>query len=663
MAAGLPRLQLDGEASLRLPDDDPIRQRTAQVEAATGGDRLLALVARDPQLFSAEGLARVAAARAVLESAPGVARVASLDTFSVPAEVDGAVTGRSPLPAPGAATPATWAAARREFTADPLALGALISPDGRTTAVVGWVDERSGDATLVATVQRALSAQPGPAEAEAVRKAIGDARLAVILGQTEGPPDAAAARAIRALSSPPWLTAAAAAALEEERDPMGAALAALQEAELPPGWGIAGPRATEAVLARRLPVATGQALAGLLAVFGLVLAASGGRRVSPSLAAPVAAFGGCLGASGWLGLALGPLPVAAGLAAAATAVVVDRGHPVAALPLLGALVGSGWAPAGPALAAAAAAGLTSAWLLAGRELTVPEPPTPRATAGLAAATLALVAGFAAATTPLGQDAATLIDRRTAEGLATARLADAGAAPGAVAVLHGEPGAALDPAALAGLRVLQDRLELDEAVLGTASWADLLARIREAVVEEAGLPGTAEEAEQLLLVFDRPEATRPLVALDRSLAVARLRLAPGGGAHLARLAEAVPGLAGGGVEIAVAAARRTRGMLWGLVVGALFAVGLRRERSPALRGAAGAAVAAATAGAWAGTLGPEGCLAAAVAGGAGLVGGGRWLAVAAVGLLPLGLHPWVPGQGMLIGLGAAAVALVALERLD
>lgn len=667
LCAGLPRLTLDGAAPFRLPDDDPLVAANAKLVKETGGDDLVAAVISDSRggphgLLDADGVAALESVRAALGSNPALRGVRSVTTAPILGEREGAMSASTPfLPAP--TDPDGWSAARSALLGDPF-VPQLISDDRRVAVVVGWVDRRPADAALVGAVSAALRGGGLPPEvAIELRRVLSEARLAVALGDEEGPPDAVAARRLAehpAVRERGWV----AAAEDQAADPAGVAwadaVARLAAVDLPQGItaAVAGPRASEEALSLQAPIAVRFGLLAVLAAAGL----AGGRvrrRPSEGLVAVVAgvlAFGGSLGASGWLGQGLHPwLPILALVTAAWTSSLVVAGRAEVGASALWVAAPAGLvlaAGGGPGVAGAAAVslglGLLLAWGLAPRRAprSAPAPAVsvPVATA-LALLLLALAAGQ-----PQGVDPSRLLAPRHPVGAATHALAEAlGTAPGAFLVYDGGAARAIThPRALQHLVSLQRALRNDAAVRSTASWADLIAQLHRAVAgpDAERLPEHADAVEQYLLLFARPDETRALASLDLSLAVVLLRLAPGGGAHLARLSDEFGAgddavtLAGQSVEMARASRTRARMAFVALGLGLLLlglGAALRRDASAFAGALACAAVAGAVTTLSLGSLSFASALAAGiVAGGSAATLRGGPGRVAAVPLLALGV---------------------------
>lgn len=669
--AGLPRLTVDGDAPWRLDPSDPLLAVNARLVEATGGDDLLAVVLMDSRegahgLLDPEGVQAIESVRKALHGAPGLERVRAVTTAPLIDVHGGTITAHTPL-SPPPTDAAAWARAREQVAADPFA-AQMISPDGRVAAVVGWIARGSTDSALVRRVDVILRAGSLPREeALPLRQLISTARLAVALGEADGPPDAAAARALREspiVADRGWLREAEAQVADPDASALVSARAALAGLALPVGIRAepAGPQATEEALAQETPRSIRMALLAILAAAGLA-GARVRRRPIEGLAAALGgalSFGGTLGLCGWLGLGLHPwLAMLALLAAAwtATLIVAGRGQSLLLAPGVAAPAGlamalGGGLGVGTAAIGALVLGLGLAWGASGATQVEPPPGPPRSL--VLPGALVLVLGLTALIDqPLGIDPARMVGASHPTGAATAALgAGPGTAPSAFLVFDGgAPRALARPSALAGIATVQDAIGLDGAVSGSASWADLIGALHRAVLgpDAPRLPEDAAVVEQYLLLFGRPQDARTLAAPDLSLAVVLLRFAPGGGAHLARLSDRFPAdedtvtLAGQAVAMARAARRRARLALLGAGLG-LGLLGLslvpRRARvAGILVWSTACGVIAVAISAWSlGSLGFPAVLAGAVASGgsvATLLGPrGRVAAVPLLGLVVL-----------------------------
>ncbi len=87
-------------------------------------------------------------------------------------------------------------------------------------------------------------------------------------------------------------------------------------------------------------------------------------------------------------------------------------------------------------------------------------------------------------------------------------------------VRGEPGTVLEPAVLVGLRALEDRVRI-EGFSGVLGLAGQLSGLRRAVSGEPGLPGTREEAAELLLLAEIGTPPGGLYLSDSEHSIARI----------------------------------------------------------------------------------------------------------------------------------------------
>jgi hypothetical protein len=603
---GLPRLAIDGPRVYALPDDHPLPALSAQLNAATGGDDLLAVVVVDesgdePGLLDADGVALLERIRLGMQGLAVFDRVRSVTTTALLADVEGAVSAIRPL-VPPPTDEAGWRSAREAVFADPFARDLMISQDGRTALVAGWLFRGSAEEALLRRVTVALhdpDFRGGDAGA-ALNDLVNSARLAVVLGEAPGPVHAEVGRRLAALAEAGGPAGTLVDAWRQEclEDPTPRARAALETllARLDPGAGVrigvAGVAVVEAALTDEIPAAVRLALLGLVLLAGLVAALT--RRSMRDGAVVVIgttiAFVVSLGLFGLLGVPLHTSSALAALAGGAWTGGLLAARSSARLPAISAAILCAVlsAVAGAAGLAVAGASLAPVIALAGGSLiglTLPvgeprpegtaQPVTwdqPRWWSTQLAALLLLVGLVGSLGRVAGVDAAGLLSVAHPAGRATVDLAEGlGVAPSAWAVYRnpGRDRALASPTALSGLRLAQTALEADEAVAGTRSWADFVSALHSRVsgAPEGALPDELALVEQYLLMFGQDDEVRTLVSEDLSLGVAFVRLVPGGGAHLGRLAELWPAegdpvaLAGQGVQVALATRLGARRLLW------------------------------------------------------------------------------------------------------
>ena len=695
---GLTRLTVDGAAPWTLPPDAPLAQANARLNVATGGDDLLAVAVVDRRggahgLLDADGVAALERVQAMLSEAPGLHRVRSVLNAPLVDTRDGTITASTPF-SPPPSDPATWQVARARLLTDPFA-GQLISSDGRVASAVGWIDRGSRESAMVSAMNRELRrGQVPPDQAPQLRKLVSQARLAVALGEAEGPPDVAVARALEGSAvalERGWVASAEA----QVADPAGVATAAVRAAltdlELPEGIHaeLTGPRATEDALAAETPRAVRAALLAILAAAGLA-GARRRRRPAEGLAAVVAgllAFGGSLGLCGWMGVGLHPwLALLALLVASWTAslVVAGRGPALRSAPAVAAPAGLALVlGGGPGVAAVGLGSFALGLTLAAGFASPTDEPDPAPARWPVLPLLLVLAGLLATLVgrPLGLDPARMLAAGHAVGAATAVLGqELGTAPAAFLLYEGgSPRAIARPASLRALDSLQQAIEADAAVVKSASWADLIAQLHRAVAGPEGgrLPESEALVEQYLLLFGRPQETRALASAELDMAPILLRLSADGGTQLARLADRFPAdddavtLVGQAVAMAVCARDRARLGGLGLLLGFILLCGGlgwgRRDRWSALALAGTAGAVAIAVAAWAlGSIGLPAILAGGVAAGgsaATLLGvRGRVAAVPLLGLVVLIASPVALFSSFALGACSGLAASLGLSSL-
>ena len=668
LGAGIPRLVVDPAAPFALPEDDPVRVATEAMTAATGGDDVVLVALYRPEgLLDGPGITAIEALRERLEREPGLERVRAVHRTPLLSNEGGVISAVTPLwPVPEGVE---LEAARARVLADPFAVRSLVGPEGRVAVLPAWVKRASAE-TLLASIaakelkDEAVRTTPAGMAAKGVVEA---ARLAVALGDEEGPADAVIAKRLLALDENPLVRSWQDQAELTARDPSAAALAgarrALAGVELPPGarGAVLGQAAVEDVAGKAFPLGVGVALMAILGALTVLGLARGGDGLRPALLGTVAAVA-VFGALGWSG---GPLHGLTGLLPLGAVLVAGLGTRRVPLPVVLAAV----APlAGLALGARAPGLLVGLLVLVALGIaagvTAPDGArdlVPRSRA--AALVMAALGLLALALTPLGMDPSAVLGEGVPEGALTARLQDAGgmAAPASLVLVGDGPGALARPESLQALADAQGALAEEDGAAASTTWADFLARLHGAVSGgEVGLPPSEALVDQYLLLFGRPEETRPLVASDRSVGGGFLWLEEGQGARLGALSGLVDGgpvvVAGAAASLARAARLEARsaalfggvGLLLGVI---LLLVGGRDPLVPLAAALCGAAVTALLAGAG----GWEACFVGAC--GFGLAGASpRTLRLAGVGGAAALASPVL---GLLAtGAGLATAALLA-----
>ncbi len=621
---GLGGLHEDGAQAFRLEHDSPLVQLNAALVEKTGGDRLvLAMLRNEAGLLDEAGVAAIEQVRGIMAATPGITRVQAVHVVPLLESVDGTVKAVTPL-SPPPADSAGWAAARSRVLNDPLLRDQLISADGKSALVVGWVQPIEEAEVLAAEAQHALrneTFRSSPA-GQRIQQQINAARMAVALGEVSTSPQAEVGRRLSALlteGGPGSAELARWQSLAEQlqHDPDAAVLSSLEAAvaELAPAGGTRVRLFSPRMLQDGYADAFRDTMVAFVAVLLLTLLWFVARRRG-LLAAGVATLlcalcmAASLGGGALLGLQLHPLTALAALSGGLwLAVLLLLRPPSRSLRLLTAAVLGApillALPGGPALndlRLCAAVSWVLAVLLAELWAELPfaersdqDPPSalyqqlaqlsvPWAWLVVLCCSLALLLSK-----PIGLDVGRLVGAQVEVGETCVLLGrHFGAAPGAFLVLSGsDPNTATQPASLRALADAQQQLSRHPAVRSVVSWSDFVSVLHGAVAgAEAGtLPSEASLVEQYLLLFDRPEISRMLVSEDRSMAVAVVRTALRGGAELGHLEQflpagaAQPALAGEAVAMSLSVRRQAQGLALGAVLAALLLVAvLLRLRS-------------------------------------------------------------------------------------
>ncbi len=725
-ATGTPRLIEDGDAAYRLPEAHAMHRLNERFVDGTGGDDVVGvLVVSEESLVSPAGLEGVSAVRDALATAGAITGVRDFTTLSLLTVRDETITGETPLdPAP--TTDEGWAAARSRLMKDPFTAG-LLSEDARVALVVGWVRRDDADARFVDRVARDL-ADAGFRATDAggaLRAIVDQARLDVMMGDRPGPPHAAVAAALgeaRGGDGPAAAHLAEAARIAEAdaADPEAAARAAVDHAILAaagPGRRLlpVGAPFVERAVSERYAEHLALAFLGLFAALPVLVA---GRRESwkvggKALAAAAVALGGAVGVLGWFGVPLHP--ISAGLILGASVLtalgLLGAGSPRQPRLELLLLLLLPWCSrdlhgvTGLGLSAALAIAWATVWT-AGRTVRVvsagidPEllgltrRPSP---AAMGAAGLLVAVGVgAAASAPLGIRPSHWLSDQDPAGVAVLTMdAHLGGGTPLHVVSAAGPGAMADPELLADLRAAEEALADHPAVESVVGWTHFISALHSAVAgdTDGALPDRADLVQQYLLMFDRPEDTRPLVAPDKSVGTGFIRVRPGEDGRLAELAETLPAGTGGPAVAGRAAAlvlgglfvTRSLALLLGLGVvvalGALLWVPVAGAARPAsfderlssvltaVHVAIPSGCVAVGAAALAGkSLGPEALLAGAIVAGTSLAVTRcderdrlQAFVLVGLGLGVLLLGPVAPLRGLGVGAAVGAVAALGLGR--
>lgn len=141
----LPRIQVDESAEGLMVEGDPAREYYEQAKRRFGSDNLTVVLVKAPDVFTAEVLGAVKRLSEGLQRIEGVERVESLTTVK---NIKGEGDALNTEPLVGSSVPASAGALAR-IRADALGnrvfVGNLVSRDARATAVVIYVDPKSGD--------------------------------------------------------------------------------------------------------------------------------------------------------------------------------------------------------------------------------------------------------------------------------------------------------------------------------------------------------------------------------------------------------------------------------------------------------------------------------------------------------------------------------------
>jgi predicted RND superfamily exporter protein/CRP-like cAMP-binding protein len=137
------RLRIDPSMSSVLPDEDPARDFYEHVRDLFGNDETLLLAVRHPDgIFQPEMLASLKRTTAALERVSGVRAVMSLANTPNILSVEGDLV-IEPLYDEPPRTSAEIERVRRELRANPILSKSLVSADGKTTSIVGYLLDMS----------------------------------------------------------------------------------------------------------------------------------------------------------------------------------------------------------------------------------------------------------------------------------------------------------------------------------------------------------------------------------------------------------------------------------------------------------------------------------------------------------------------------------------
>ncbi len=554
-AIGLITLKADPGAGFRLEVGDGIPTAAVQLREETGGDEVFTVLLHHPNgLMNAAGVSAIKSVHGRLQTLPEVAAVESVWGLSLPGGASGAFGAVRPLePAPSGSD--AWASVDSLLRGHPLVAGSLLSSNGRLARVVVWPRREGVDAGALRRASSAADSGPlaGTDVGAAVQAAVGEARMAVALGEAEGPPDRAAWSALDGLVAEwpdlgprlqSWREAAELAAGAPLLTARPALIGALDDLSV--GTGIAVLPLSQGLVQDAVEAAARGSLKWFLAAFGALVFLVGlfGRRplleTLGLLGLPLIGCAAGLGLSSWLG---GTLHATSALAIplvvlAAWAWLCCRPHSrvtrgfwvtlaLAGLPLMV------WPAPGPIddLRLALFGGWIASWLVltafAGHQahrFHTPEDPALAgslrwvglggglrtfAVLGLSAALGLLLVWLL----PFGLDPARALvgDSEVAQALQHSER-EFGSGP-LLLRLEAEEGTTLQgDAGLGSLHRLEDHLASLPFVLATQSLRTVLTELHRAVsgVPGAEFPDEGPLAEQYLFLFGRPQALRPFV---------------------------------------------------------------------------------------------------------------------------------------------------------
>ncbi len=137
------RLEIDPSMSSILPDNDPARDYHEYIRDIFGNDETLLLAVRHPRsIFEPEVLAALQRTSEAIEALDGVREVMSLAATDNIRAVDGNIVV-APLFKNAPTTLVEVERVRRELYENPVLAQGLVSDDGRTTAIVAYMEDLS----------------------------------------------------------------------------------------------------------------------------------------------------------------------------------------------------------------------------------------------------------------------------------------------------------------------------------------------------------------------------------------------------------------------------------------------------------------------------------------------------------------------------------------
>jgi hypothetical protein len=599
-AVGLGRLAPDPGAVFSLPEEHPVARATRLLNEVTAGDDVVVVVVHQTGdavtgVLRSEGLEVLEAAHSAMESLPQFVAVRSVLNAPILTQTEGAMTAVTPLRPPPDSIDG-WSEARGLLLGDRFVLASLLSADARTAALVGWLWSGTPDQWLARRASFALKEEAfrKSSSGPTVQALINEARMAVALGDEEGPADGVIARRLRNLAAEEpaiaelvadWglgLGLRSAASASAQLQPL---LEALVEPSGATGLRLA--QVGEAEVEQQIEALYGPSLARGLALLALLaglvnfaLRRSIGSASLAAAAAPVALVV-LLGLFGFLGVGLHPVSLACAFLAGWWALVFGtaRGEGAGDDPLgmalwilpLGAgtisVIGYG-AGGGPAAAATVLVAVLVAVACFTPRQQADQPPNLPSSSSLGLVSVGLLVGGAFLwTSGVGLDPSRMLAQSEDAGWAAATLAeDLGTVPAAFLVHDFRDGVErglTEPEVLRSLFLAQQQV-VDESAGASGStlrsvigWVDYVLALAAAMGDTEPLSGQRATIEQYLLMFHRPADTFALASSDLKVAVSILSLEQGAGPRLAQIAGGLSGpapepqLAGSALEMMVA----------------------------------------------------------------------------------------------------------------
>lgn len=630
-AVGLGRLAPDPAAVFSLPEEHPVAQATRLLNEVTAGDDVVVVVVHQTGeavagVLRSEGLEILEAAHSAMESLPQFVAVRSVLNAPILTQVDGAMTAVTPLRPPPDSIDG-WSEARGLLLVDRFVLASLLSEDARTAALVGWLWSGSPDRWLARRASFALKQEAfrNSTPGRAVQGLINEARMAVALGDEDGPADGVIAGRLRKLAAEdPAISDLVTGWERSPKRSLGAsASAALQPllevlAEQSGAKGFRLAQVGEAVVEQQIEALYGPSLARGLALLALLaglinfgLRRSFGAALLAAVAAP-AALVVLLGLFGFLGVGLHPVSLACAFLAGWWALVFGtaRGEGAGDDPLgmalwilpLGAgtmsVIGYG-AGGGPAAAATVlVAVLVAVACFTPREQAAQPPNLPSGSSLGLASVVVLLGGCFLWNAGIGLDPSRMLAESEDVGWAAATLAeDLGTVPAAFLVHDFRDGVErglTEPEVLRSIFHAQRAVADPHAGAAGSSlrsvvgWVDYVLALAAGMGDAEPLSGQRATIEQYLLMFHRPADTFALASSDLKVAVSLLSLERGAGPRLAQGAGSLSGpapepqLAGSALEMMVASRCAVQRGVTGLLALLVLFFGLGRTGGNTLR---------------------------------------------------------------------------------